>query len=117
MDDDLSLVIMADARDRMEKAVGHTQTEFGGVRTGRATSGLVEHLRVKFAGETRLEIIHADVLSTDLRQWGPVPVSGNLPYYISSPILEKTIRLELPRAIFLIQKEVAERLVAKPGTR
>ncbi len=78
---------------------------------------LVEHLRVKFAGETRLEIIHADVLATDLSQWGPAPISGNLPYYITSPILEKTIRLEVPRAIFLIQKEVAERLVAKPGTR
>ncbi|HXQ75211.1 MAG TPA: ribosome recycling factor [Acidimicrobiales bacterium] len=50
MDDDLSLVVMADARDRMEKAVGHTQTEFGGVRTGRATSGLVEHLRVDIYG-------------------------------------------------------------------
>jgi 16S rRNA (adenine1518-N6/adenine1519-N6)-dimethyltransferase len=80
-------------------------------------SALVEHLRVKFAGETRLEIIHADVLSTDLGQWGAAPISGNLPYYITSPILEKTIRLEAPRAIFLIQKEVAERLVAKPGTR
>ena len=50
MDDDLSLVVLADAKDRMEKAVGHTQTEFGGVRTGRATSGLVEHLRVDIYG-------------------------------------------------------------------
>ena len=44
MDDDLSGVVLGDARERMEKAVGHTQAEFGGVRTGRATSGLVEHL-------------------------------------------------------------------------
>src|ERR1700733_9604524 len=34
----------------MEKAVGHTQADFGGVRTGRATSGLVEHLRVDVYG-------------------------------------------------------------------
>jgi len=78
---------------------------------------LVEHLRRKFGAEPRLEIVHADVLTTDLAQWGPVPVAGNLPYYITSPILEQTARLRLPRAVFLMQKEVAERLVAEPGTR
>jgi ribosome recycling factor len=50
MDDDLSQVVVADARDRMEKAVGHTQADFGGVRTGRATSGLVEKMRVDIYG-------------------------------------------------------------------
>ena len=50
MDDELSGVVLADARERMEKAVGHTQAEFAGVRTGRATSGLVEHLRVDIYG-------------------------------------------------------------------
>ena len=57
MDDDLSLVVLADAKDRMEKAVGHTQSEFGGVRTGRATSGLVEHLRV----DPRLHVYEVEV--------------------------------------------------------
>ena len=76
---------------------------------------LVECLREKFAGETRLEIIHADVLATDLTQWGPAPIAGNLPYYITSPILEKTVRLDTPRSVFLMQKEVAERLVAGAG--
>jgi 16S rRNA (adenine1518-N6/adenine1519-N6)-dimethyltransferase len=78
---------------------------------------LVEHLRQKFASEPRLQVIHADVLATDLTQWGPAPVAGNLPYYITSPILEQTLRSNLPRAVFLIQKEVAERLVASPGSR
>jgi 16S rRNA (adenine1518-N6/adenine1519-N6)-dimethyltransferase len=78
---------------------------------------LVEHLRQKFAGDTRLEIVHADVLQTELAQWGPAPVAGNLPYYITSPILEKAARLRAPRAVFLMQKEVAERLTARPGTR
>ncbi|SPE25165.1 hypothetical protein SBA3_1130011 [Candidatus Sulfopaludibacter sp. SbA3] len=73
---------------------------------------LVEHLREKFAGESRLEVVHSDVLQTDLAQWGPAPIAGNLPYYITSPILEKTARLLAPRAVFLIQKEVAERLAA-----
>ena len=78
---------------------------------------LVAHLRQKFGGEPRLEVIHSDVLDVDLAQWGKAPVAGNLPYYITSPILEKAIRSGVPRAVFLIQKEVAERLVAQPGNR
>jgi 16S rRNA (adenine1518-N6/adenine1519-N6)-dimethyltransferase len=80
-------------------------------------STLVEGLRARFAGESRLEIVHADVLDTDLSQWGCAPIAGNLPYYITSPILGKAVRLDVPRILFLIQKEVAERLVAQPGHR
>jgi 16S rRNA (adenine1518-N6/adenine1519-N6)-dimethyltransferase len=76
---------------------------------------LVDHLRTRF--DRRLDIIHADILRTDLAQWGRVPIVGNLPYYITSPILEKVVRLDFPRAVFLMQKEVAERLVAPQGTR
>ena len=57
------------------------------------------------------------MLKTDLAQWGRGPVAGNLPYYITSPILEKVVALDVPRAVFLIQKEVAQRLVAQPGGR
>jgi 16S rRNA (adenine1518-N6/adenine1519-N6)-dimethyltransferase len=78
---------------------------------------LVDHLRTRFAGEPRLEIVHADVLATDLAQWGRAPIAGNLPYYITSPILERTVRLDVPRIVFLIQKEVAGRLIATPGHR
>jgi 16S rRNA (adenine1518-N6/adenine1519-N6)-dimethyltransferase len=78
---------------------------------------LVDHLRQKFAGEPRLQVIHADVLDTDLSQWGPAPVAGNLPYYITSPILQHSLRGNLPRAVFLMQREVAMRVVAKPGSR
>ena len=78
---------------------------------------LVDHLRRKFAAETRLEVLQADVLETDLAQWGAAPVAGNLPYYITAPILEQAARLRPPRAVFLVQKEVAERLVARPGSR
>lgn len=78
---------------------------------------LAAHLRQKFADEPRLEVVEADVLDCDLTRWGPAPIAGNLPYYITSPILETTVRLPPPRAVFLIQKEVAGRLVAAPGTR
>jgi len=78
---------------------------------------MVDHLRTRFAGDARLEVVHADVLHADLAQWGPAPVTGNLPYYIASPIIEKVLRAGAPRAVFLIQKEVAMRLTASPGTR
>ncbi len=78
---------------------------------------LVDYLQSKFSGEPRLEIVHANVLDTDLTQWGPVPIAGNLPYYITSPILEKAALARAPRAVFLIQQEVAERLTARPATR
>jgi len=78
---------------------------------------LVERLHLRFAAEPRLEIVCADVLETDLAQWGSAAIAGNLPYYIASPILEKALLLNPPRAVFLIQKEVAERLVARPGDR
>ena len=46
-------------------------------------------------------------------------VAGNLPYYAATPIIEKTLSsgAALQRAVFLVQKEVAARLAARPGTR
>jgi 16S rRNA (adenine1518-N6/adenine1519-N6)-dimethyltransferase len=76
-------------------------------------------LASKFAGETRLQIVTADALATDLAQWGPAVLCGNLPYYIATAIVERAVRLgpAVPRSVFLIQKEVAERLTALAGTR
>ncbi len=80
---------------------------------------LVELLHRRFPAHPRLEIVQADVLTLDLAQWGPAVITGNLPYYISSPIIEKILSLGsyLRRAVLMLQKEVAARLVASPGTR
>jgi 16S rRNA (adenine1518-N6/adenine1519-N6)-dimethyltransferase len=75
---------------------------------------MVEHLRSRFTGEPRLEIVQADALQADLAQWGPAAVTGNLPYYVATPILERAAPLG---GVFLIQKEVAERITARPGTK
>jgi 16S rRNA (adenine1518-N6/adenine1519-N6)-dimethyltransferase len=64
-----------------------------------------------------LEVVEADVLETDLTQWGRAAIAGNLPYYITSPIIEKVLRLDFVRAVLLVQKEVADRLTAQPGSR
>jgi len=42
---------------------------------------LVHYLQEKFRGETNFEVVHQDVLATDLSAWGAVSVAGNLPYY------------------------------------
>lgn len=91
----------------------------------------VHYLHQKFReqiGQGRLTIVEGDVLKTDLLAWGEAPViAGNLPYYITSPILQKVFELEgkadsgggstWKRAVFLVQAEVAERLAAAPGSR
>jgi 16S rRNA (adenine1518-N6/adenine1519-N6)-dimethyltransferase len=66
-----------------------------------------------------VHIHEADVLDIDLSQWGEAVVTGNLPYYITSPIVKKFLALDagFETAVFLVQWEVAERLAAAPGTR
>jgi len=82
-------------------------------------SALAAGLRQRYAADPRVTIVEADVLHTDLAQWGPAIIAGNLPYYITSPILDKSLRLGplCLRAVFLMQKEVALRLIAAPGSR
>jgi 16S rRNA (adenine1518-N6/adenine1519-N6)-dimethyltransferase len=84
-----------------------------------ADGSLAAYLAEKFRDAANLTVLHADILATDLAQWGPAVVAGNLPYYITSPILRKTFALgpSLRRAVFMVQSEVADRLTAQPGTR
>lgn len=79
-------------------------------------SRLAEVLRTRFP---TLQLVEGDALSVDLSQWGPVTICGNLPYYVTSPILDRVLALGplLRSAVFLIQKEVADRLVARTGSR
>jgi 16S rRNA (adenine1518-N6/adenine1519-N6)-dimethyltransferase len=80
---------------------------------------LANYLRAKYASEEKLHVHASDVLSTDIAQWGPAVVIGNLPYYITSPIIGKFLSLDqrFPIAVFLMQSEVAERILATPRTR
>lgn len=80
---------------------------------------LAEALRQRYVGDQGVTVIEADVLPTDLSTWGRAVVCGNLPYYITSPIVEKALALGnlLERAVFLVQKEVADRLASGPNSR
>ncbi len=66
-----------------------------------------------------IELVEANALDVDWSQWGAGVLTGNLPYYIATPIISRYLRSPglLAHAVFLIQKEVAERITAKPGTR
>lgn len=93
-------------------------------RCGRLTaieldSVLAQSLRERYSSEPRFELVEGDVLRQDLGLWAPAIVCGNIPYYITSPIVEQALGLGagLIRAVFLMQKEVADRLAAVPGTR
>ena len=83
-------------------------------------SRLVPHLREKFECETT-RVFHTDALDFDLRElWGagPVKIVGNLPYYISTPLIAKYASPLSPasRLVLTLQLELAQRLGAAHDT-
>ena len=71
------------------------------------------------ASQGRLQVVEANALQIDLSQWGPATITGNLPYYAATAILERVMALGpvVRRGVFLTQKEVARRITASPGSR
>ena len=82
---------------------------------------LAARLRVQYSGEPRVRVVEADVLAAplaDVAGSDDYLLAGNVPYYITTPILFHALRPpRARRAVLLVQKEVADRLVASPGTR
>ncbi|MFP6872036.1 MAG: 16S rRNA (adenine(1518)-N(6)/adenine(1519)-N(6))-dimethyltransferase RsmA [Verrucomicrobiales bacterium] len=83
---------------------------------------LADFLRVTFAGDSSVEVEHADATKFDLRSLfaeGPVKVIGNLPYSCGGEIIRKFLDPPTPvtKGVFMLQKEVAERLAAIPRTK
>lgn len=93
---------------------------------------LARELSFRFRNHGNVTVHHADILQTDLRTFLPetegetaespptLDVVGNLPYYITSDIL---LHLFTPardgllrRAVVMVQREVAERIAAQPGS-
>ncbi|MCI6158313.1 MAG: 16S rRNA (adenine(1518)-N(6)/adenine(1519)-N(6))-dimethyltransferase RsmA [Selenomonadaceae bacterium] len=73
-------------------------------------------------GYDNVRIVPGDILKVDipaLMGEGPYKVAANLPYYITTPILMALLERHLPitRMVTMVQKEVAERMVAKPGSK
>lgn len=93
---------------------------------------LIPFLRTRFALQDHVEIIHGDILETDLREALPplmrkynlsrACIVGNLPYYITTPIIMKLLETlpgmdGISGITVMMQREVADRLIARPGTR
>lgn len=121
--------------------------ESGAIEVGPGIGALTEHLAraakkvVSFEIDQRLlpvledtlspynnvKIVHSDILKADVDQVikeempgiEDIMVVANLPYYVTTPILMKLLNDRLPIRGFVVmmQKEVADRITAKPGTK
>jgi 16S rRNA (adenine1518-N6/adenine1519-N6)-dimethyltransferase len=83
---------------------------------------LAGRLRERHAADAHVRVIEGDVLEVPLEQIVTEPTAtavGNLPYNVSTPILFRLLALRhrFPRAVLMLQREVAMRLAARPGTR
>ena len=83
---------------------------------------MVTVLRGELANVENVQIEAADALKYDLRmaaRWrgDPIAVCGNLPYHIAAPLLFRVIeaRASITHAVVMLQKEMADRLLAPPG--
>lgn len=80
---------------------------------------LVAELRVRFGSTPGWSIVEGDILDVDLDALagGPFVLVGNVPYNITTPIIFHALASRgLQRAVFLVQREVAARLSAAPGS-
>ncbi len=91
---------------------------------------LAEKLRARYAVRSTPEgmvVVHGDALNVDWhrlpahgsrRTAHAVKIVGNIPYYITSPLIDKALTAPLPeRVVFLVQEEVADRIAARPGSK
>ena len=85
---------------------------------------LVAILKEKVAGHPNVEVVESDILKVDFKhllekEGHPIKVVANLPYQISTPLLFRFIESKEAFSTFtlMLQKEVAERMVAPPGKK
>jgi len=90
-------------------------------------AAMVEVLADLFAGEERLTLLHQDALKINWEEiaaeYNPksrkTKLIANLPYYVTTPIIMGVLesKIELERMVFMVQKEVGERICAGPETK
>ncbi len=89
-------------------------------------SALLPVLDETLEEEDNVEVVHGDVLKVDLQEIidekldGKAPkVVANLPYYVTTPIIMRFLEEQIPVTdiVVMVQKEVADRMVAGPGTK
>jgi 16S rRNA (adenine1518-N6/adenine1519-N6)-dimethyltransferase len=127
---------LGDLRQKTVLEIGPGQgaiTELLATRAKRLIAVELDHdmalqLRMHFANTPNVEVIERDILQVDLAELArnaagsgdeKIAVVGNLPYYITSDILLRLFSFHavVSQAILMVQREVADRLAALPGTR
>ena len=87
---------------------------------------LIPILKETLAPYDNVEVLHGDILKQDIQQIAdtynegkPIKVVANLPYYITTPIIMELFESHVPLAnvTVMVQKEVADRMKAEPGTK
>jgi len=121
---------IADAEAALvELGPGHPVVEVGGglgvltaalLRRGVGPLTVIERDRrlARFLATTfgeRIRVVSGDALTVSLPP--AEAVVGNLPYSVATPILLRLFAARIPRLVFLVQREVAERLAAGPGSK
>lgn len=95
----------------------------GQVYTVEIDKKLIPVLMQTLADKENVGIINEDVMKLDfeslLEGSGKLKIAANLPYYISTPVIMSFLESDLPfeQMTFLVQKEVADRLAASPGSK
>ncbi len=77
-------------------------------------------LRARYADQPHVQVVEGDALTMawDVLAGGPYLLAGNLPYNLTTPLLFKALERPMPeRAVFLVQWEVAQRMVADEGRK
>ncbi|KHS56511.1 MULTISPECIES: 16S rRNA (adenine(1518)-N(6)/adenine(1519)-N(6))-dimethyltransferase RsmA [Terrisporobacter] len=87
---------------------------------------LIPILKETLSDFSNIEVINQDILKVDVQELvkeklngGPVKLVANLPYYITTPIVMKFLEEDIPVTdiVVMVQKEVADRMNAKPNTK
>jgi 16S rRNA (adenine1518-N6/adenine1519-N6)-dimethyltransferase len=122
-------MILARIADALDPQPGETVLEIGpgrgaltDVLLGRGLKVIaIERDRALAAAlETRenLIVITGDALKLDWHRYGAAKVIGNIPFYITSPLIDKALIPPIPeRVVFLMQDEVADRMASPPGSK
>ncbi|ANU09325.1 dimethyladenosine transferase [Planococcus antarcticus DSM 14505] len=105
----------------------HLAREAGKVLAFEIDQRLLPVLEDTLSPYDNISIVHADILKTDVQAaidselagYDDIVVVANLPYYVTTPIILKLLLEKLPirGMVVMLQKEVAERITAKPGTK
>ena len=108
-----------------------TMTQYIAERAGKVVAVEIDKMLIPILEDTlsdyhNVKVINEDILKVDIEKivheennGKPVKVVANLPYYITTPILMRLLESELPieSITVMVQKEVADRMAQKPGSK